>query len=135
MRFRAKFGLIGWGYVAFALLVLMFTPWHDRQRNYFNVPMLIFAAMRITSYFFVYWDVDATGLHERRFWGERKIPWQEVRRVSAWVETQPWSDTLAVHYSRPAPMSDAGSIIASPDGRRQFIAYLRRYAPSAQFDV
>jgi hypothetical protein len=81
----------------------------------------------------VYWDLDSAGLHERRLWGERKIPWQEVIRVSAWNPEQTSSDFLAVHYARSAPMSDRGSVIANPDDRKQFLAGLRRYAPLTVF--
>jgi len=136
MRFRAKFGLLGWVYVGSALLVLVLRlsrGHHNEVLTTLAVFLPVFAAFKILAQIFIYWDLDSAGLHERRLWGEKRIPWQEVTRVSAWNE-RPSSDFLAVHYARSAPMSDQGSVIANPD-RDHFLADLRRYAPLAVFDV
>jgi hypothetical protein len=138
MRFRAKFGLLGWAYVGSALLVLVLRlgrGHHNDVLATLAVFLPVFAAFKILAQIVVYWDLDSVGLHERRLWGERQIPWQEVTRVSAWNPERPSSDFLAVHYARSAPMSDRGSVIANPDDRDQFLADLRRYAPLAVFDV
>jgi len=138
MRFRAKFGLLGWAYVGSALFVLVLRlsrGHHNEVLTTLAVFLPVFAALKILAQIFVYWDLDSAGLHERRLWGEKKIPWREVTRVSAWNPEQTSSDFLAVHYARSAPMSDRGSVIANPDDRKQFLADLRRYAPLAVFDV
>jgi hypothetical protein len=128
MRFRAKFGLLGWVYVGLTLLILVLRlsrGHHNEVLTTLAVFLPVSAAFKILAQIFIYWDLDSAGLHERRLWGEKKIPWQEVTRVSAWNE-RPSSDFLAVHYARSAPMSDQGSVIANPDDRDHFLADLRR---------
>jgi hypothetical protein len=95
---------------------------------------IFFGLWRTLSQIFIYWDVDSSGLRERRLWNERTIPWQEVTRVSGWMD-RPSSDALAVHYARSAPLSDSGTVVATPEDRQQFLADLHRYAPQAAFDV
>lgn len=138
MRFRAKFDLLSWAYVALALFVLALTlsPGHHNEvMRFFVVSWTILAALKILSQIFIYWDVNSACLREQRPWNEKKIPWEEVTRVSAWNPKQPSSDVLAIDYVRPAPMSDRGSIIVNPEDRQQFLANLRRSAPQATFDV
>lgn len=139
MRFRAKFGLLGWVYVAFAsfVIVLILSPrqHHGDQRFFAVLPTLVLAVLRILSQIFIYWEINSDGLRVRRFWDEKTIPWQEVTRVGAWNPKHASSDVLAIDYFRSAPMSDQGSVIANPEDRQQFLANLRRYAPQAVFDV
>lgn len=139
MRFRAKFGLLGWVQVAFVLfvLVLMLSPGqHNGNQRFFVVlPTLVLTVLRILSQIFIYWDINSDGLHVRRFWDEKTIPWQEVTHVGAQSPKHVSSDVLAIDYFRSAPMSDRGSVIANPEDRQQFLSTLRRYAPQAVFDV
>ncbi len=138
MRFRAKFGLLGWSCVALALLVLVLwfsSGYHNETLGILATTLPILAAIEILKEVFIYWELDADGLCERRFWTEKKIPWQEVIRVSAWNSEQPSSDFLAIDYARSAPMSDRGSVIANPEDRQRFLADLYRYAPQAAFEV
>ena len=138
MRFRAKFGFLGWAYIAMALfaLLLKISPGRPSEvLGLFAILWTVFAALRILFQIFIYWDLDSSGLHEQRLWGKRNVAWQEVTRVSAWNPKQPASATLAVDFARPAPMSDRGRVIANPENHQRFLAELRRYAPQAIFEV
>lgn len=91
--------------------------------------------MRVFQNRFVYWDVESAGLCEHRFWKTKAVPWEEITQVSGFFTGKHPSLTITVDYSRSAPMSDRGHILADPEDRDQFIAALRRYAPNASFDV
>jgi hypothetical protein len=140
MRFRAKFGLHGWLSVAMLcfLIVLKISELKSRHHNAALSPLLlmwiVFGFGRVLIQIFVYWDVDSTGLRERRLWSKRAIPWQEVIRVSGWMD-RPSSYALAIDYARPAPLSDSGTVVAAPEDRQQFLSDLHRFAPQATFDV
>jgi hypothetical protein len=140
MRFRAKFGLQGWLSVAMLcfLIVLKISELKSGHHNAALSPLvlmwIVFGLGRVLSQIFIYWDVDSTGVRERRLWSERTIPWQEVTRVSGWMD-RPSSDALVLHYARPAPLSDSGTVVAAPDDRQQFLSDLHRFAPQATFDV
>lgn len=138
MRFRAKFGMLGWTSIAMAcfVIVLRLSPGHHNEALRIMVPFWIFnAAIIVLTKVFVYWDVNSGCLRERRLWNTKEVAWQEVTHVGAWNPKQPASDTLAIHYARSTPMSDRGDVIADPEDRQQFIAALRRFAPHATFDV
>jgi hypothetical protein len=134
MRFRAKFGIAGWSQIALVCLIAVLWLSGVKSLPALAFGAIIFASVIVLSQVFVYWDLDSHCLRERRLWGKRQVPWEEVTRVSAWNE-KPSSDFLAIHYSRRGPMSDDGSIIANPQDRQQFLVELHRYAPQAVFDV
>lgn len=134
MRFRPKFGLQGWSWVALGCLsTLLLARAHSNRLLWSVWPIL--ALQFIFGKVFIYWEVDASGLHERRFWRRKEIAWDEITHVGSWIPSQPGSDYVAVDYGRPAPMSDRGSVIANPADRAEFIAALRRFAPQADFEV
>jgi hypothetical protein len=137
MRFRAKFGALGWAYVATASFagLLSLSPGPHEKRLLLAAVFCVLALQRILNHSFTYWDVDAKGVRERRFWREKSVAWQEVDRVSAWNRRQPWSDFLAIHYARSSPSHDSGSIVANPKDREGFLADLRKHAPQALFEV
>jgi hypothetical protein len=142
MRYRAKFGLLGWIYVALPcwLIVRKVSSLNSGHRNgalglLFVVLCVVFGFQRVLNHIFIYWEVDSSGLRERCLWNERSIPWQEVTRISGWMPEHPWSDSLALHYARSAPLSDSGTVVAAPEDRQQFLTHLHRYAPKATFDV
>jgi hypothetical protein len=93
------------------------------------------ASVRALSQAFIYWDVDPEGLRERRLWGTKSVPWQEVVHVGSWHPNHPASDYLEIDYARPAPIYDRGSVIANPDDRSGFLSALRRFATQANFEV
>jgi hypothetical protein len=90
------------------------------------------AAQQVLFHLFIYWDLDADHLHERRLWNTRDVGWQEVTHIGPWGQS---SQYLVVDHARLAPMSDSGSLIANPEDRSGFISALHRYAPQASFDV
>jgi len=109
---------------------------HPGSIQIFTAVVWVFlGSIEALSRFLTYWDLGSFGLHERRLWNTREVPWQEVTHVGAWNPERPSSDFLAIDYARPAPISDRGSVIANPEDRQQFIDALRRFAPQASFDV
>jgi hypothetical protein len=137
MRFRAKFGALGWCWAGLAGFVLVLWSSGLRTGGFggFSVLIVLLAIQRVLLHAFVYWDVLSDGLRERRLWNTREVAWREVQHVGGWRPSQPSSDSLAIDFARPAPLSDRGSIIANPEDREEFIAALRRFAPQAAFDV
>jgi hypothetical protein len=139
MRFRAKFGLIDSLWLAVGatyLLILVSRAGHLRPSFIFcAIAFLPQALLRLLGLIFVYWEIDSDGLHERRLWRMRSIPWAEVASVTFWPDEQKVSSSFAIRYERPAPLSDRGSIIANPSDRDTFLQELQRHAPGASFDV
>jgi hypothetical protein len=139
MRFRTKFGLLEWVWVAVAcmiVLILLLDSGHKSPyRGLIAAYWVLWAFVQAVSRFFVYWVLDSSGLRERRFWNTREIPWNEVTRVGSLNPKQPASGLLEVDFARPAPMSDRGHILAHPQDREHFIRALRRFAPQADFEV
>jgi hypothetical protein len=122
--------------MACLVIILQVSPGHhNRSLGFMSFFWIINASTIVLTNVLVYWDVNSNCLRERRLWHTREVAWSEVTHVGAWNPEQPASDTLAIHYARPAPMSDKGDVIANPDDRQQFIAALRRFAPQATFDV
>jgi hypothetical protein len=91
------------------------------------------AAQQILNRTFTYWDVDDTGLKERRLWNIRTVPWAEITYVRAASNANP--DCLAIDFARSAPVSDRGTITANPIEMTQFIDILRKFAPQASFEI
>ncbi len=137
MRFRAKFGALGWCWVGLACFVVVLLCSGLRAGGFgdFAVLIVLFAMQRVLLHAFTYWDVLSDCLRERRLWNTREVAWREVQHVGGWRPSQPSSDSLAIDFARPAPLSDRGSIIAHPEDRSAFIAALRKFAPQAAFDV
>jgi hypothetical protein len=142
MRYRAKFGILGWLYVALPCFVILLkisgfrSGIHSSLLTYSYVGLVSFLGLvRVSRQIFTYWQLDSSGLRERMLWRQRDISWQEVARVSGYPCSQPGSNSLSIDYARPAPLSDRGTIIANPENRRQFLADLHRFAPQAVYDV
>lgn len=137
MRFRAKFGALGWFWVGVALFYFLWLPFGPHRDNFAwrAIPPVFYALMMVLSKAIAYWDFNPTHLHERRLWRTRDVPWEEVIHIHARDPAHPSSGYLAVDYARTAPMSDRGTIIANPADRQGFIAALRRSAPQADCDV
>jgi hypothetical protein len=140
MRFRTKFGLLGWCLVSLAILYsysAFFGP-HRSQHSAWRFSAAVWiwwALLRVLGQFFYYWELDAGCFRVRNFWYQKEIPWGEVTRVGSFNPKQPSSGFLEVDYFRPAPMSDRGHVLANPEDRDQFIRTLRRLAPQATFEV
>jgi hypothetical protein len=140
MRFRTKFGAQGVFLVSLAILYAYFVFFgHLRSPHSFwgftAAVWVYWALLRVFSQIFCYWELDTDCLRQRNFLGVKEIPWQEVTRVGSFPPKHPASSMLQVDYSRPAPMSDRGYVLANPEDREQFIRTLRRFAPQATFDV
>ena len=137
MRFRAKFGALGWCYVGLACFFAFLWISGDRHVGFVSLVLgfSLLTLQRVLNHIFVYWDIDSIRLFERRLWNTREIPWCEITNIASWTPDQPSSDFLEVSFARPAPMSDRGSVIANPEDREAFIAALHKFAPQAEFDV
>jgi len=139
MRFHCKFGWVGWLMLALAgmnLIESLFTL-HRFGRletaDLISITCLgLCALLAILSKIFVYWDLDATGLHANRFWVHKDVAWPEVALISQYSNNP---DCFAIHYSWSPPMSNQGKIWANPADRAGFLAALRRFAPQAEFWV
>jgi hypothetical protein len=137
VRFRAKFGLLGWCWVGLAsfVVVLWISGLRSRALGGLAIGCVLLASERVLVQRFIYWDVDDDGLRERRLWKKKEVAWRNVRHVGAWNPKQPASDYLAIDFTRSAPAPGRSRIIANPEDRAAFIAALRRFAPQAAFDV
>jgi hypothetical protein len=137
MRFRAKFGALGWCWVSIAcfVLVLWFSGLHSRKIDFLAVIFVILASLRVLNQILIYWDLNSDSLREHRLWNKKEVAWVEVTHVGSWHPKQPSSDYLAIDYFSSAPLSHQGRIVACPEDRAGFLAALRKFAPQAVFDV
>jgi hypothetical protein len=137
MRFRTNFGAIGCFYVFMAgFYLLMWTNFrHLRTFDLLTLwAWILLAALQMLSRAFVYWDLDASGLKEHRFWRTKLVLWQNVSRVSSPNPRRPSSEFLRIEYRIPASNSKPSRINAGPTTRKEFVAALREFAPQAEFD-
>ena len=139
MRYRRKFGAQGWCWVALGSMWLFFAVYgHNRSghgiNRYTAAIWALLALQQVLNYLFTYWEMDSSSFRLRYFWTTKEVAWEEVKRVHG-ANDQPSSSRLEVDYSRPAPMSDRGQVLANPDDRRGFIKELRRFASQAEFEV
>ncbi len=138
MRFRPRFGVIGWFTVAPALFVCLL--WANGGNHLSRVlpcvavAWALMALLRIGAYFFVFWQMDPEGLFERRFWNTRVIPWRDVVLIQGLCDA-PSSDYVEVFVHQPGLQAAAQPLLANPGDRAQFLAALHRYASLARFDV
>ena len=139
MRFRAKFGaqdisLLAAGILIASVLVLQWHRGGSLWLGFFGLWMAIILA-RLLNPILIYWDIAPEGLRERRVWQSRIILWREIVSVEPWPEEQPNADYLAIYFSRPAPLSSAGRVLANPADRSGFLSLLRTHAPQARFEL
>lgn len=137
MRFRAKFGALSWCWVGLAcfVLVLWASGLRARPLGGLIASIVLLALVQVIAHIFIFWDVDADGLRERRLWKTRTVAWRQVHHVGSWNPRQPASDYLSIEFTRAEPSASRGRVIAHPEDRDKFIATLRRFAPDAIFDV
>jgi hypothetical protein len=138
MRFRAKFGALGWIWVFLAcdyIFDLIAGVGHkSTQHPYLAVLYMLLASQVVLNHFLTYWEMDSSSLRVRYFWTTREIAWAEVTHVGG-ANGRPSSGFLDVYYARPAPMSERGHFLANPNDRRAFVEELRKFAPQAEFEV
>ncbi len=140
MRFRAKFGLMGWFWTMMACFyayILLFR-WRPTMFGVAVISIFLIALLQIASRLSVHWYLDEVSLRVQSFGTRKEVVWAEVTHVGGQASLIPGetsSACLRVDYARPAPMSEKGYILATPDDRPQFIAALRRFAPHATFEV
>jgi hypothetical protein len=133
MRFREKFGLAGWIWVALACfmsdsaLVLRHT---ELTSTCFVILITLFQALKCR---FLYWDLEPDRIRRQFFWSTEEIPWNKVTHVGN-LAPLPWSSAVVVTYRRSAPLPGCGQILANPSDRQQFLAALHRFAPQATFE-
>jgi hypothetical protein len=113
MRFREKFGIIRWTSIAMLCLVSVLSI-HRPSLHTMAIQWIVLASIQALMQVFIYWDVDSSGLGERRLWKKRKIEWQEIVRVDAWITGKRSSNYLAIYYSHPAPCRRAAESSPTP---------------------
>jgi hypothetical protein len=139
MRFRAKFGAIGWCSVALGSLWL-FVAFSRHSRSAHAVDWYTAAVValpvfqQILNHLFTYWEVDSRSFRMRCLWTTKEVAWEEVKRERG-AQDWPSSNTLELDYFRSAPMSDRGLIRMNPDHRGEFLQELRRFASQAEFEA
>jgi hypothetical protein len=134
MRFRTKFGALGYCWVGLACLwtLLWLCGPHQNRAGLFTFTSALIASLQILNHTFIYWELQADSLRERRLWRAKEVAWQEITHVGPWANN---SEYLIVDHVRAAPLSARGSIIANPEDRSAFLDALHRYAPQATFDL
>jgi hypothetical protein len=101
-----------------------------------GILQLFIAASCIASYFFVWWRIDDSGLTQRRLWGARTVPWNEITRIGPWQpNSKPIARWLSVEYARHAPLSDCGELLIQPADRNALVRALRAHAPQADYEI
>jgi hypothetical protein len=138
MRFRAKFGALGWIWVflacAYIFNLIAGGGYKSTQHPYLAVLYMLLASQAVLNRFFTYWEMDSSTLRVRQFWRTKEIAWVEVTHVKG-ANGRPSSAFLDVYYARSAPMSERGHFLANPNDRRAFIEELRKFAAQAEFEV
>lgn len=87
------------------------------------------------STYFTWWDIGKDELVQRRLWGVRRIPWDQIARVGPWrLSKKPRYTWIEVDYVRPSPLSDQGTLLMQPEDREALISALRSHAPQAEFE-
>jgi hypothetical protein len=139
MRFRSKFGLLGWVFLVLGCIYayLRHAGWSSAAGLY-GISAACWAlagATLVLNSRFVYWELDSACIREHWFWKKREVPWEGVTRVCCSHPKAPKSGYLEVDYVRPAPTSSRGQIRANPTNRQEFLDELRRLATNAEFDL
>lgn len=138
MRFRQQFGLSGYIWLTI-LCFYSFVLFSQSGKSHLPFPVaeiwIFFAALQVASKLFTYWDVESDGLHERRLWNTREVPWDEITRVEPYNPNHPASPSMAIEYARTGPLSDRGQILANPADWDEFLRAMRRFAPHADFEL
>jgi hypothetical protein len=139
MRFRAKFGILDCAWLAlgsFVVLLYATGPHHaTRTLRAYVVVWTAIIAVHLLLRAFIFWDVAADGLHVRRLWSSRTIPWNQIISVEPWPDVRSVRGSIAIDFSSPAPLSTSGRVVAHPGRLDEFLAALRRYAPQASISV
>jgi hypothetical protein len=143
MRFRSK---LAWVPLATAMLYLgiSFGGWKRHHatgiREAYVATCFLWGSLglfSLASYFLVWWDLDDTGITQRRLWSRKFVPWHEITHIGPWQPgKKPIYNTVAIDYLRTAPLSDRGSfLIQQPSQRDALLASLHSHAPQAIFDL
>jgi len=142
MKFRTKFGLLGWMYIPVAGLHVFVSNFRiNPSTRVFGqlvaAACVLLALIRVVGYLLTYWELDADGLRERRYLRTMEVFWHEVTGVHG-LGDRASSDTLVVEFDpvlKPSLPFGSNRIVATPEDREQFIATLERFAPQANFEV
>jgi hypothetical protein len=139
MRFRPKFGLMGWLWVTLACMAVFFAAFGSGRPagSLHGFSAAIFALLPLQQILLNrthYWELDAASLRVNLLWNTKEIGWDEIKRVGG-SGGRAAANTLEVEYARAAPLSERGRVLANPQDRQQFIDALKRFAPQATFEV
>jgi len=139
MKFRTKFGLLdGWFWIVSACVWDILWCF-DRQSGNFSRIMAILATaiafLAVLGHFFLYWEVDSSGLCQRRFWSKKMIAWDKVTRVDEYTFAGLPSEWLQVDYVRPTAKSGFNQVRPKPRNRQEFVEALHLFAPHAEFKL
>jgi len=141
MRFRSKFEWRALGF--FTMWFALCLGWFHKQPRgaigwaylVIGIVYLLLMALLIGGYFSFRREICESGLVQRLFWNERKIPWDEITRVGRWGKRKWTRDCLVVAYARTGPMSDRGELRIQPVEFDALVRALRDHAPEAEFDL
>ncbi len=90
----------------------------------------------VLSYLTCWWVISADGIHERRIWSTRFVPWEEVQRIGPYQpSSKPLLGMMEITYARTGPLSDRGSMVLRPGNRQQLLASLQSHLPPTAFEV
>jgi hypothetical protein len=146
MRFRKRFGLLGWVNV-FGACFYAFDWFVGRSsstsaiilalRGFAIAAFSCAALLMILDSRSVYWELDSNGLHQCRFGSAKEltVAWDEVIVVRDVIPGLRLDGTVAVYYKFPGSKLGFKRIVVLPERRNELIAALRRFAPQATFTV
>jgi hypothetical protein len=139
MLFRSKFTSLQL-LAALLWIGLSFAWFHKHPHELIGQAYLLLGILQlgiaITTYFFVWWRIDESGLTQRRLFSNRTIPWNEITRIGPWQpHSKPIPQWLSVEYSRSAPMSNRGELLIQPADRNTLVRTLRTHAPKADYEI
>ena len=143
MRFREKFPvtMLIWDMVWIALT----EGWLHRSgisagtRSLYQVALAFWICstlMTVLGYLTSWWIIADDGIHERRIWSTRVVPWDEVQRIGPYQPgSKPLLATMEITYERTGPLSDRGNMVFRPGNRQQLLASLHSHLPPMVFDL
>ena len=140
MRFRQKFGWIGWmclGFVCLYSFQLMAdsTPEKRAVHTFCLICWSFGAIVRASGSFFVYFKIEPDGLCCKDFWRTKHFAWGELTRIGSQPGSILVPEVAKVQYLRRTPFPDIGKFQIMPKNPKGLIEALREQAPQAEFDA
>jgi len=140
MKFRQKFGWLGW--ISLGMICLT-TEEIIRSRDFdlraLSVVSLLswmfVLSTQVTAIAFIYFRVENEGLFYRRFRKTRFLRWDELTRVWSSGNYMPWMKSIQIEYLERTPEIHIGNLAIQPKNYDGLVRALRDHALQAKVDL